>query len=157
MTWQERIERFEKCDQFFDMITKELQNDGYELLYGRDPTRYSAMLIPKGTRKEVSYYNHPIGSFRIAVRWSWYSTKKRCKNEDHIQCENVSLMKPNERKGPGLESEPIWAWCVAYFAEDRKYHTIYGTIYNNRTKAWDWLETSPEDICKDLKANLLVG
>lgn len=148
-------ERMEKCKEFFKEITKELEDD-YEVITGLDKQHYNALLIPKGTKGEVNYYGKPINSFRVALLWNWKASIKRCKREDYIQCENISLMKCKPRKGDGLPSNPIYAWCVAYYANDCKYHTVYGSIYNNVTHEWEWLETSPEEIVNDLRIGELI-
>ena len=116
------------CKKFFEELAEKLSET--HVVVRSCNNDESAYLVPKGTEDQISYYGKPENSFRISDHWNWYSNIKKNENVDYIQCYNADLgVKAKRRNGPGLASNPFWAWCVCVF-KNGKYHTMVGEYYN---------------------------
>ena len=144
-----REEQKDKCMNLFKELTRKLEKN-YTLI-GSCNQDESAYLVPNGTEDQVTYHSKPIDSFRISDHWNWKSNVKKCSDEYHIQCWNVDLMRCKKRNGPGLASNPIWAWSIAYFGDDERYHTIFGSLYDYVEHQWLWYEASIDQIMEMLR------
>ena len=95
----------------------------------------SYYLVPKGTKKDISYYGKPVGSYRISDHWNWYADMSQCEDSSYIQCycPDISYYahKRQEKDGP---SEPVYGICVAYYGDDHKYHHVFGERFDRKVK-----------------------
>lgn len=140
--------KFEKCEAFFNELASLMEN--YEIVASCNNDR-SAYLIPSGSIGALTYSSKPDRSFRISDHWNWYANVRKCEDEHYIQCYSIDAPWPNKRKGVGLASEPKYAVQVGYFGDDKKYHCVYGERFDRKTKRWEWVESSPEDVMEDLR------
>lgn len=133
-------EKKDYCKKFFEELSEKLK-DTHVVVKSCNADE-SAYLIPKGTEDQITYYGKPDCSFRISDHWNWYSNTKKCNDPNYIQCMNVDLnVMAKNRKGPGLASDPYWAWCVGiYFEKDGVYHTMVGEFYNPVTEKQEFIE-----------------
>ena len=112
---------------------------------------YSSYLIPKGTADQISYYGKPIGSFRFSDHWNWYSNVNKCSDLKEIQCFSVDIPWPRQRMGYGRPSKPRFATQVAFYGKDLKYHVIFGEKFNRKTKEWEFVTTSVDEVIENLE------
>ena len=154
MTAIERIEKLNKAQTFFDELA-ELLKDEYEILEScnKDCSRY---LIPKGTRSQVSYDGKPILSFRVSDHWNWFSRKSIDPN--WVQCRSVDMPKVRQERnklpdGTLGGSNPRFGIQVCIYGTDGVYHHIYGDKFNRKTREWEWVETTPEDVLNHTDLN----
>ena len=124
------------CRDYFYYLVDTLK-DTHELVEScnADETLY---LIPKGSISELSYTSKPVDSYRYSDHWNWYANLKKCPVGRYIQCYNPDLPRAKPRAGEGLASKPVKATCIAYYGEDKKYHTIYGEKFDRKEKTWSW-------------------
>lgn len=134
------------CITFFNELADILKNK-YEVVASCN-NDCSAYLIPNGTADEISYCSKPAYSFRISDHWNWYANTKKCIFEDYIQCLNTDLMWAHHRskEKPTAATKPIHAYCVAYCGPRGIYRTIYGQVYDRKTRTWSWVESNPREI-----------
>lgn len=143
-----REEKLAKCQAFMAKLFEKL--NGYEC----DQSPYSAessYCIPIGTNEQNSFYSKPMYSFRCSSHWNWYANLRKCSNPTYIQCNNVDVPWPRNRVEPGKASQPVTAYQVAFFDNDKRFHCVYGEKFNRKTKQWEWVESSVEDVIADLK------
>ena len=146
-----RIQDFTECRKFFDKVA-ELLSDEYQVVSSCNKD-LSAYLVPKGTKREITYQSKPACSLRVSDHWNWYSNIKKCPQEDYVQCHSVDLPEPQERKSPGKASDPIIATQVCMIYPDGKYHCVFGRFYDDKSKKWKWMTADPrlvEDVAKRL-------
>ena len=55
-------------------------------------------------------------------------------------------MPARKRKISNKASIPIWAWAVAIYGPDCKYHTMIGEFFNSEKRRWDWIGFELEDL-----------
>lgn len=133
----DKKEKKEACLKFFYELVEELK-DTHELVgsCNADETLY---LIPKGTIDQLTYTSKPENSYRFSDHWNWYANIRKCQNERYIQCLNTDLPWAKKRIAPGKPSKPIFGICVAKIGDDSKYHTIFGEVFNRKTKKWSFI------------------
>jgi len=138
---QKTNQDFIKCRKFFDEVAK-LLSDDYQVVAScnRD---LSAYLVPKGTKKEITYQSKPACSLRVSDHWNWYSNIKKCPQEDYVQCHSVDLPAPQKRISPGKASNPIIATQVCLIYPDGKYHCVFGRFYDKKSNKWKWMTADP--------------
>ena len=142
--------KMERCAEFFNALGEALGDD-YEIVGSINDDK-SAYLIPKGSIDQLSYYGKPDRSIRISDHWNWYSSLKKCKDPDMIQCESVDIPWERNRTCEGRASKPIIGAQVAVYGADGKYHHVYGERYDRWTERWNWRERSISDVVKLLKS-----
>ena len=106
----------------------------------------SLYLIPNGTIDQISYYSKPDHSFRYSDHWNWYANLNKCSKKHYIQCWNVDIPYPKERKAEGRASLPRKAVAVAMIGKDGKYHTVYGEKFDKRNKKWTFITNNVQDV-----------
>jgi len=143
-------EAFNECKVFFNELSALLSGEQYEVMKSCNNDK-SLYLIPKGTRKQVTYYSKPLRSFRLSDHWNWFSNLSKCVDEMKIQGCNPDLPSPTPRLGFDKASEPIYANCVGYYDSDYMYHTIFGEAYDEKTDEWYWITNDAKDFVKSLK------
>ena len=110
----------------------------------------SAYLVPIGTEDQITYYGKPDKSFRISDHWNWYANIKKCKHEWYVQCQSENMPKAMKREDD-YATKPRYGYQVAVFSErDHKYRAVFGEVFDKKTGTWDWLETKPEEVIKNL-------
>jgi hypothetical protein len=145
------------CKQFFEELSEKLKNT--HVVVRSCNQDESAYLVPIGTEDQITYHGKPDYSFRISDHWNWYSNVKKNPDPYYVQCENVDLMPARMREAIGRASIPIWAWTVAYYGPDCKYHTMIGEFFNTEKGKWDWVDCNLEDFdewINALKAKVTV-
>lgn len=137
------------CNEFFDELSAQLQDKNYIVIdsCNQDVTKY---LIPKGTESKLSYYGKPEASFRISDHWNWKSSLKKCIVDDYVQCFNVDMPWTRPRQEPGKATKPVYGWQVGFYGPDYKYHAVYGEVFDRKTREWDWLENSVNDVIRQV-------
>lgn len=143
----ERREQLKKCNAFFLKVADELK-ETHQIVGSALKVWGSACLIPKGSESQLSYYNKPVNSLRVACNWNWKASIKRCKEERFIQCNTPDLPWCRKRESEGMASKPIWGNMVGYFDDDHRYHCVYGEKFNRETKTWEWVESDPKEVSK---------
>ena len=136
------------CKAFFTELS-ELLNESYEVV-GSCNNDSSAYLIPKGTGEQITYYGKPADSFRISDHWNWYSNINKCSNPKYIQCYSVDCPFPRKREEAGRPTKPRRAFQVAFIGKDGKYHAVYGEVFNRKSKNWEWLERTPQEVLAEV-------
>ncbi len=146
-------EKGKACMKFFNELVEKL-GDAYEIapVLGKDESRY---LVPKGRSWLVTYYGKPRHSYRVARHWNWYASKKRCNQENYIQCLNSSLPRARKRSSDGAMTVPRYAWQVAAIGDDGKYHPIYGEVYDRYHARWGWMETTVDDYLNGVEGEVM--
>ena len=134
----------ELCKQFFEKLS-DLLKETHVVVKSCNQDD-SAYLVPKGTEDQITYHSKPDYSFRISDHWNWYSNIKKNPDPYYVQCENVDLMPARMREAIDKASIPIWAWAVAYFGPDCKYHTMIGEYFNEQKQKWDWVGFELDDL-----------
>lgn len=140
-------EDFEKCRKFFDDISVILKRN--YIVVGSCNQDLSAYLVPVGTENQISYYGKPDRSFRVSDHWNWYSSMKRCAKEDEVQCWSMDVQDPKQRDPEHLEkaTKPRKVAQVAFYSDyDRKYHAIYGNVWNPKKQVYEWIENDPKEV-----------
>lgn len=137
------------CKLFFDELAVAL-GESYKTMasINKDISMY---LVPIGTEGQVSYYGKPANSFRFSDHWNWYSNLNKCSNPHYIQCLSVDVPRASKRSDYGKASKPRHAIQVSYYGKDNKYHCIYGERFNQKTKRWDWIEQSVNEVVAMMK------
>ncbi len=137
------------CNEFFNELSEKLKGKDYIVLdsCSYDVTKY---LIKKGTADKLSYYGKPEASFRISDHWNWKSSIKKCAAEDYVQCLNVDMPWVRRRLEPGKATKPVYGWQVGFYGSDYKYHAVYGEVFDRKTRTWNWLENSVDDVLRDV-------
>lgn len=143
MTMQDKISA---CLEFWKELCARLLNT-HELVQSCN-NDISAYLIPHGSIAQLSYYGKPAQSFRLSDHWNWYSSLKRCGNEHYIQCFSVDAPWAAKRVVPGKPTAPVTAIQVCYFGKDKKYHAVFGEVYDRKTKTWAWKEVTVDEAIK---------
>ncbi len=138
------ISKWMACCEFFDKLSAVLIK-GYEVVgsCNQDNSQY---LVPKGTADQITYSGKPAASFRISNHWNWYANINKCPNENYIQCLSVDAPWAKKRMAEGKPSEPIFCSQVAVIGNDGKYHVVYGERFDRKTKKWQWVESTPEEV-----------
>lgn len=131
-----RDEKMELCIAYFERLAEELKDT--HVVVGSCNKDASAYLVPKGTEDQISYYGKPEDSYRISDHWNWFSNVKKCKDEHYVQCLNTDIPWTRLREEPGMATKPRYGIQVAYYGKDRKYHGIFGDLFNRKTKTWAW-------------------
>ncbi len=139
-------QKFVMCRKFFNELSR-LLSDEYQIISScnRD---LSAYLVPKGTKKEITYHSKPACSLRVSDHWNWYSNVKKCPQEDYIQCHSVDLPGPLSRNAYGKASDPIKAPQVCLIYPDGKYHCVFGRFFDKKDNKWKWMTANPEFVEK---------
>lgn len=139
-------EMYTLCTKFYDELADELGED-YERVDGTRCKPQSSCLIRSGDIQKLSYLEKPEWSFRVAPIWNWYANLEKNPNPHYIQCETDDLpwAKARPKDNPEGASKPISAMCVALFY-DGKYHIVYGEIFNQKTKTWEWKDNTAESV-----------
>ena len=112
----------------------------YELMpsCNNDVSRY---LIPAGTKDEVSYYGKPDKSFRFSDHWNWFSSNKKCTDENMVQCRSLDMPWVRRREQPGKATKPRFGIQVCiYDAATKCYHHVFGDKFDRKTKIWTWID-----------------
>lgn len=146
------MERIKICLKFYEQL-QSLLGDDYESI-GSCNQDVSMYLVPKGTTDQISYYGKPEKSFRVSDHWNWYSSFKKCKDLNYVQCETTDIPGPRERPAEEAASKPRTAAQVAYF-RDGKYHRIFGEKYNTETGEWEWLTPKLSDVINEMVPELI--
>lgn len=142
----ENEKMMEKCYAFM-LGLKEILGDAYIL--GQSPfAPTSCYLVPKGTEELNTYYSKPPKSFRCSDHWNWYANLKKCSNPNYVQCYNVDAFWPYKRTRAGA-TKHIWQCCVGYFAEDNRFHVVYGQKFDRKTRETTWVEATPIEVLKE--------
>jgi hypothetical protein len=127
------------CKNFFEELSEKLK-DTHVVVRSCNQDE-SAYLVPIGTEDQITYYGKPANSFRISDHWNWYANLRKNPDPNYIQCNNVDLgVGCKKRNGPGLASNPWYAWCVAIVLADGEYHTMVGETNNPETDEWCFVE-----------------
>lgn len=142
-------EKKAKCTEFFEKLSEALKED--YVVMGSCNQDFSRYLVPIGTESQVSYMGKPENSFRISDHWNWFANVNKCPDEHYIQCLSVDLPWTRKRFAPGKPSRPVSGTQVAVFGADRKYHAVYGERYSRKTKTWDWVESTVEEVIAIVK------
>lgn len=137
-------EKAAACKEFFDRLAEALKEYGYTIVdsCNADSTIY---LVISGTEKDISYYGKPILSFRLSDHWNWYSNMSKCDKYWFVQCKNDDITWPTKRTGYGA-TKPKYAWQVAIFGADKKYHCVFGEKFDRRTKKWSFVTPTVEEV-----------
>lgn len=146
-----RRAKFNACKAFYYELGYILTANGeYEnkISNNRNSNKFSAYLVPKGTKNEITYFSKPLNSFRFSNYWNWYAPYSKCNDKWVIQCFTEDMPRTKKRNGEGLESEPVLGTAVCIMGKDEEYHVVYGEIFDRKTKSWSWLETDPADIAE---------
>lgn len=149
-----REEKLAKCQAFMAKLYEKLT--GYEM----DQSPYSnesSYCIPVGTNEQNSFYSKPMYSFRCSSHWNWYANTRKCSIPTYIQCNNLDVPHVRNRIEPGRASQPVMAYQVAFFGDDKRFHCVYGEKFDRKTKKWEWVESSVDDVVNDLKVVLMKG
>lgn len=149
-----REEKLAKCQAFMAKLYERLE--GYEC----DQSPYSnesSYCIPFGTNEENSFYSKPMHSFRCSSHWNWYANLRKCSVPNYIQCNNVDVPWARQRIESGKASQPVTAYQVAFFGDDKRFHCVYGEKFDRKTKSWQWIESSVDEVLEDLKTVFTKG
>ena len=128
----------QECLEYFYKLADKLR-ETHEIIpsCNNDCSMY---LIPKGSIADLSYTSKPSDSYRFSDHWNWYENLNKCEDPHYIQCYNVDMPWAFKRKEEGMASKPIMGCAVAYFDQDKKYHTIFGRTFDRKNKTWSWRE-----------------
>ena len=85
-------EKMRRCSDFFNVLAQALSSN-YTVM-GSCNKDVSAYLVPTGHEDEVSYYGKPENSFRVSDHWNWYSSLKKCSDQDEVQCHSIDIPRP---------------------------------------------------------------
>lgn len=137
--------KMDACLAFFQKLS-DILNGKYEIVgsCNKDVSQY---LVPIGTIDQISYYGKPEMSFRISDHWNWYSSIKKCKNPDYVQCNSVDIPRAKKRTDDHA-TRPMRGMQVAIQWTDGYYHHVFGEKYDPKTRKYVWVESNPEDICR---------
>ena len=136
-------EKMRRCSDFFNVLAQALSSN-YTVM-GSCNKDVSAYLVPTGHEDEVSYYGKPENSFRVSDHWNWYSSLKKCSDQDEVQCHSIDIPRPRRRPEVGKASYPRKAAQVALY-KDGRYQAVYGEVFDHKTKSWSWLDACVEDV-----------
>ncbi len=139
-----KAEKKNACYKTFLEMAEELT--GYYDLIGSCNNDGSVYLIPKKTLDQLSYYEKPINSFRVSSHWNWYASLSRCSNPKYIQCYSVDMPFVRKREEEGAATKPRYGFQVAFYGPDKKYHCVYGEVFDRKTRTWSWKEATVDDI-----------
>ena len=139
-----KIEKYNACRDFFDKLANLLE-DRYELVFSCN-NDISAYLVPLGMANKITYLSKPAFSFRISDHWNWYANTNKCPREDYIQCWSKDLPYPRKRMAKGKPTKPRQAYQVALTTSGSAYRAVFGEVWNRKTKSWEWLENTPEEV-----------
>lgn len=142
-------EKRELCKSFVRELESILK-DEYELLpsCNKDESLY---LIPKGTSDQVTYYGKPNRSIRYSDHWNWYANTNKCSVYNYIQCLSVDIPW-TRRRTDDKATKPRFGVQVAMIMDDGKYHCVYGDKFDRKTKTWNWVDASADEVVAMLTA-----
>ena len=150
---ERNVEYKTKCMEFFNQLADILKEHGY-VVVGSPYNKYTLQLVPAGEEGLLTYYGKPFLSFRLSNVWNWYTSEDRCKDPNQVQCLNLDIPWSRKRKEGEAGSKPWFAWQVAMFDHDRKYHCVFGDKFDRKTKTWTFVEADPHDIANELLKRL---
>ncbi len=136
------------CTNFYNELSEKLSET--HQIVGSCNQDISSYLIPNGTDGDISYYGKPSDSFRISDHWNWYSSLKKCKDKNCIQCYSEDVPSPRQRLAEGKASKPRFAIQVAYYDKDNKYHHVFGDKYDRKTKSWSFVINDVDKVLSDI-------
>ena len=137
-------EKISKCTAFFEELALKLAGS-YEVV-GSCNNDISSYLIPEGTISDLSYYGKPAASFRFSDHWNWFSSIRKCSDPTYVQCRSVDMPWCRKREEEGKPTKPIYGIQVAFYGSDGLYHHVFGEKFDRKTKTWDWVEQSVDDV-----------
>lgn len=135
-----REEKIEACKKFYEELCEALSATHENVASCN--ADMSAYLIPKGSMPQLSYYGKPEKSFRVSDHWSWFSSTKKCKLPNYVQCLSVDAPYRRNRPAADKASKPVYAIQVCFFGADNKYHCVFGEVFDPKTKKWSWKNAS---------------
>ena len=137
-------EKYAKCNEFLERLSELLQ-DTYEPLKSCNED-LSWYLVPKGTKDQVTYYGKPVSSFRVSDHWNWFSSTKKCKDENYVQCRSLDMPWARHREEKGKATKPRFGIQVCIQGIDGCYHHVFGDKFDRKKRIWEWVECSPESV-----------
>ena len=102
----------------------------------------SSYLVPIGTETQISYYGKPGNSYRVSDHWNWFSNTEKCRRPGYVQCFCADMPFARRRTAKNKASKPRYAFAVAYFGDDNKYHHVFGEKFDFQTHSWEWVENN---------------
>lgn len=138
-----------KCEEFFNKLADILKEHGYVIVASPN-NKHTRQLVVKGEEKLLTYYGKPFFSIRFSNAWNWYTNPDKCHDTRIIQCLNHDIPWSRKRTEDGKGSKPWFAWQVAYFGTDRRYHCVYGDKFDRETKTWNFVEADPVEVANDI-------
>lgn len=130
--------------KFFNALEEALKQYNYYFL----KAGASFYLVPPHIKEDEikTYSRHPKGVIRLAGCWNWHTNPHKTAWEN-IQCPMADAPKAYEKPwGETNHTLPRKCSAVAIMKEDGQYHTLHGEKFNFKTKDWDYLNPSVEDV-----------
>lgn len=139
------MRKMNACQTFFQKLADILE-EKYEIVgsCNKDQSQY---LVPLGTADQISYYGKPAMSFRVSDHWNWYSSTKKCKDPDYVQCNSVDMPRAKRRTDEHA-TRPRRGVQVAIQWTDGYYHHVFGEKWDPKERRFVWVKSNPEEICR---------